>query len=108
MLMAEDMLRAIENRVLRKILGSKWKGITGNWRKLHCVQLHDLYSSPNFISVNKSGRMRWAGHVAQMRERRVAHRVLVGKHEKDNLKDLSVDGRIILVWTVKKWYRTLR
>jgi hypothetical protein len=37
-----------------------------------------------------------------MRERRVAHMVLVGKHARDNLKDLGVDGRIILVWTVKK------
>jgi hypothetical protein len=36
---------------------------------------------PNFIQVNKSRRMRWAGHVACMGERRDAYRVLVGKPE---------------------------
>ena len=40
--------------------------------------------------------------MAQVRERRVARRVLVGKHARDNLKHIGVDGRIILVWTVKK------
>jgi len=40
------------------------------------------YSSPNVIRVIKSRRMRWAGHVARMGERRGVYRVLVGKHEK--------------------------
>jgi len=42
---------------------------------------YDLYSSPNIIRVIKSRRMRWAGHVARMGERRTAYRVLVGKTE---------------------------
>jgi hypothetical protein len=40
-----------------------------------------MYSSPNIIRMIKSRRMRWAGHVAQMRETRNACRILVGKPE---------------------------
>jgi hypothetical protein len=40
-----------------------------------------LYSSPSVIRVIKSRRMRWAGHVAQMGERRNAYKILVGKPE---------------------------
>jgi hypothetical protein len=39
---------------------------------------HNLYSSPSIISMIKSRRMRWAGHVAQMGEKRNACRILVG------------------------------
>ena len=38
-----------------------------------------MYPSPNIIRVIKSRRLRWAGHVALMRERRVGYMVLVGK-----------------------------
>jgi hypothetical protein len=55
-----------ENRVLRRIFGSKRYEVTGDWRKLHNEKPHDLYSSPNTGRVIKSRRMRWAGHVAQM------------------------------------------
>ena len=41
----------------------------------------DLYCSPNIVRVIKSGRMRWAGHVARMGEERGVYRVLVGKLE---------------------------
>jgi hypothetical protein len=68
-----------ENRVLRRIFGP-WKDEeTGEWRKPHNEELHDLYSSPNIIRVIKSGRMRWAGHVARVVERRGVYRVVVGK-----------------------------
>jgi hypothetical protein len=45
------------------------------------VELNDLYSSPNIIRVIKLRRMRWAGHVARMREGRGAYRILVGRPE---------------------------
>jgi hypothetical protein len=48
---------------------------------LHNDELHNLYSSPNIIRVIKSGRMRWAGHVARMEEGRGVYRVLVGRPE---------------------------
>ena len=55
--------------------------MTGEWRKLHNEELNDLYSSPSIVRVIKSRRMRWAGHVACMEERRGVHKVLVGKLE---------------------------
>ena len=53
--------------------------MTGEWRKLHNEELNDLYLSPNIGRVIKSRRMRWAGHVARMGERRGVYRVLMGK-----------------------------
>ena len=69
-------------------------------KKLHNEKLNDLYSSPSIVRVMKSRRMRWAGHVSRMGERRGAYRVLVGKPgDRDHLGDPGVDGRIILRWT---------
>jgi hypothetical protein len=58
-----------ENRVLRRIFGPKRDEVTGEWRKLHNKELHDLYFSPSIIRKTKSRRMRWAGHVARMGRR---------------------------------------
>ena len=68
-------LRVFENRVLRRITGSKRNEVTGEWRKLRNEELNDLYNSPNIIRVIKSRRLRWAGHVARMGERRGLYRV---------------------------------
>jgi hypothetical protein len=70
-----------ENRVLRGISGPKRYEVIGGWRKLHNEELHNLYCSSSIIRIIKSWRMRWAGHIAQMREKRNAHRILVGKPE---------------------------
>jgi hypothetical protein len=70
-----------ENRVLRRIFGLKRDEVTGGWRKLHNEELRGLYSSPSIIRVIKARRMRWAGHVARMREVRGAYNILVGRPE---------------------------
>jgi hypothetical protein len=55
--------------------------VTGEWRKLHNEELHDLYSSPSIIRIMKARKMRWTGHVARMREKRNAYMLLVEKPE---------------------------
>ena len=75
----ERKLWVFENKVLRRIFGPTWDEVTGEWRRLHNVELNDLYCSPNIVRVIKSRRMRWAGHVARMGEERGVYRVLVGK-----------------------------
>jgi hypothetical protein len=77
----EHGLRVFGNRLLRRIFGSKRDEVTGEWRKLHKEELRDLYSSPSIIRIIKSSRMRWAGHIARMGEKRKAYRLLLGKPE---------------------------
>jgi hypothetical protein len=45
-----------ENRVLRRIFGSKRDEVTGEWRKLHSEELHNLYSSPDIPRLGKSSQ----------------------------------------------------
>ena len=83
--------------MLREIFGVKKDEVTGEWRKLRNEELSDLYCSRNIVRVIELRRMRWAGHVARMGERRGVYRVLVGKlRERDHLECRFVDGRIIV------------
>jgi hypothetical protein len=70
-----------ENRVLRRIFEPKRDEVTGEWRRLHNEELRDLYSSPSIIRIIKSRRIRSAGHVARMGEKRKTYRLLVRKPE---------------------------
>jgi hypothetical protein len=54
----EHTLRVFENRVLRRICGTKRDELTGEWRKMHSEELHILYSSPIIIRQMKSMRLR--------------------------------------------------
>jgi len=65
----ERKLRVFENKVLRRIFGPKRDEVTGEWRKLHNEELNDLYSSSNIFREIKP-RIRWAGHVERMGERK--------------------------------------
>jgi hypothetical protein len=77
----EHRLRVFENRVLRRIFGPRSEEVTGGWRKLHNEELRNLYSSPSVIRTIKSRRMKWAGHVTRMGEKRNAYMILVGKQK---------------------------
>jgi hypothetical protein len=97
----EHRLRVFENRMLRGIFGPKRDEVTGERRKLHSGELHNLYSSPDIIRQIKSRRMRWAGHVARMGEETNVYGFLVGKpKEKTTWKDQGVDGRTGSKWTL--------
>jgi hypothetical protein len=100
-----------EKRLLRGICGLKRDGVMGRWRKLHNDLLHNFYSSPSKIRIIKSRRMRWAGHVARMGEKRNVYKLLVGKPERkrplgrprcrwiDNIKmDPLEIGLIVVDW----------
>jgi hypothetical protein len=108
------MLRMFENEVLKRIFGPKRDEVTGGWSKLHNEELH-VYSSSSIIRMIKSRRIRWAGHVARMGEKRNVYRILAGKPERkrplgrqrrrwvDNIKmDLRYDG---MVSTGSIWLR---
>jgi hypothetical protein len=94
----ECWLRVFENRALRRIFGPKRDEVTGEWRRLHNEELHALYSSPHIIRASQSRRLRWAGHVARMGERRGAYRVLVGKPQ----------GRRLLEKPRRRWEKILK
>jgi hypothetical protein len=79
--MQEHRLRVFKNRMLRKTFGPKRDEVTGEWKRLHNEELYDLYVLRNIIRVIKSRRMRWAGNVGLVEEKRGACRILKGKPE---------------------------
>jgi len=105
----ERRLRVFENRVLRKVFGPKRDEVTGEWKKLHNEELSDLYSLPNIVRVVKPRRMRWAGHVARMRQGKGCTGFWWGNlRERDHWGDTDADGRIILRWILRKWEGVVR
>jgi hypothetical protein len=94
-----------ENKVLRRIFGPKRDEVTGELRKLHNEELRDLYSSPSIIQIIKSRRMSWAGHVARMRAKNNAYKLLVGmpegKRPLGRPRRRWVDN--ILRWILERW-----
>jgi hypothetical protein len=53
-----------ENSLPRRIFGPKRDEVMGGLRKLHNKEFRNLYSSPSVITIIKSRRMKWVGHVA--------------------------------------------
>ena len=74
----ECRLWVFENRILKRIFGHK-RDENGERTRLHNEEFHSLYHSPNIVRVNKSRRLRWAGHVARREEGRSAFKILTGK-----------------------------
>jgi hypothetical protein len=99
----EHRLRMFENRVLRGVFGRKGDEVTGEWRKLHSGELHNLNSPSNIIRQMKSSRKRWAWHVARMGGgggETCTRFWWESPKEKDHLKDRGVDGRMGSEWTL--------
>jgi hypothetical protein len=68
--------------LLRRIFGRRREEVAPGWRILH-NELHNLYVSPYFIMVIKSRRVRWTGCVVRMGEMRNAHKILLGKSQRN-------------------------
>jgi hypothetical protein len=111
----EHRLRVFESRVLR-IFGPKRDEVTGEWRKLHSEELHNLYLSLDIRQI-KSRRRRWAGHVARMGVERKLNKILVGKPKgerplgrprrrwEDGIR-MDLRGIGLGVWIGFDWLRT--
>jgi hypothetical protein len=69
--------------VLRRIFRVKRDEIISVWRKLHNKELHNLYSSSNVIRIIKSRKMKWAGNVARIREKKNSYKIFVRKPERN-------------------------
>jgi hypothetical protein len=68
------------------------------------LRVNDHYSTPNVVRLIKSRKMRWAGLVARMGERRGVYRVLVGKPErKIPLGRPRRRCGTMLRWIFRKW-----
>jgi hypothetical protein len=87
-----------------RIFGSKRDEVTGEWRKLHNKELHNLYSSPTILRVIKSTILRCAAHVARLgRGEACTGFWWRNLRERDHWGDSGVDGRIILRQMFRKW-----
>jgi hypothetical protein len=64
------ILKDLDNRVLRRIFEPTNKQVTGGSRYVDNEELHNLYSSPNIMSLN-SRRTRLAGHVESVGNMRI-------------------------------------
>jgi hypothetical protein len=73
-------LRVFENRMLKRTFVPKRDKMTGAWKNFH-NELHNLYSSPSINKMMKPRMIRWAENVARVREKKVAHRILMGTPE---------------------------
>jgi hypothetical protein len=102
-------LGVFENRMLRRVFGTKRKEVAGGWRRLHDEELQNLYASLDIVSVFKSRGMRWTGHVARTEEKTNAYRSFVwkpqGKRSSDRSRlrwedNIKIDFREILLWIV--------
>jgi hypothetical protein len=102
--MEEHGLRTFKKWVRRKIFGPRSDEITEKWRRLHNEELYNVHSSLNIIRVNNSRRMRCAWHVAWV-ERGEVRTAFWRKslRQRDHFQDLSIDGRTILKWILRKW-----
>jgi hypothetical protein len=98
----EQRLRFFEKRMLRKIHGPERDEVNRERRTLYNEEIYDFYSSPNVNWVTKLSRMRMAGHIAQMGDKRSANGFWwKNLGDRDHLEDLGLYGRITLKWIIR-------
>jgi len=101
----------IPKGALRRIFWPLGEQVTVGWRKLHVIELQNLYCSPNFFRVVKLRRMTWTGHEARRGKKRNVYRIFTGKPEGNRplgRLSLRLKGNIKIdlkeiVWEVMKW-----
>jgi hypothetical protein len=100
----ECRLRVFENRVLRRIFVPKRDEVTGEWRRLHKMELYAPYS-PNINRVIKSRRLRWAGHVVRMGDSRCVVKVKLSRCRPEQVHGRSgrLRPRIFLTFGTRRW-----
>jgi hypothetical protein len=91
--------------VQTRIFGPKREEVRGEWRKLYDRELHNLYLSADIIRQIKSRRMKWAGHVARMGERKVFRVWCESPKERDHLEDRGSWRGELGVWSGFTWLR---
>ena len=94
----ERRLEVFERTILRRIFGPVRDEVTGEWRWRHNQELMDLARIPVITSIQRSYRLRWAGHVARMGDERTPKRVMMGQ----------LQGRRPLGRPKKRWSDNLR
>ena len=75
----ENKLEIFQRSILRRIWGPVWDGEAGEWRRRHNHELIALSGLPPISNVIRSQRLRYAGHIARMEERRLTRRAMLGK-----------------------------
>jgi hypothetical protein len=90
-------LIVFKNRLLRKAFGPKSAEATEHWRRLQSEEISDLYSSPNIILVPNQGEL-YRRDMWHVWGRGGMHRKFWygNLRKRDHLKDLGIDGIIIL------------
>jgi hypothetical protein len=92
--------------VRRRIFGPRRDEVTGGSRKPYDDEYNNLYCSPNIITMIKSRRMRWEGHVASMGRRESHTKLLLERlNGRDHSEHTGVDGRILnwILWKQGWW-----
>lgn len=64
--------------MLKLIFEFKGEEVTGEWRKLHSEQIHNLYFSPFVIKVIRSRRLMKVGPVTRTKEIINVRKIFVG------------------------------
>ena len=90
-----------ENRILRRIFGSK-RDENGECRRIHNEERHSLYRSPNIVRVFKSKRLRCQNGGTEK-----INREIYGMNEFEEIINESDCYQCMKLQTIRSWVRFL-